>query len=375
MLGNLFLLSGNQSGLKAQIYEPEGLNLPGTWNSWQNPPANNLALASSTQVIGGRVSKITTGTVRWQTWFSVAASGADLVGGDHTWLFTSGPSGSPWSNKWAGVNVTMNTLQNYTFNNGADNSISLTNGKYYTVNWRDNGYAGTQAIFMETSSLPVNLTNVSVPSNVLAGQQASVNLTVDATPSPEENFYLRYTTNAWNSSSTVSFTMSGLGGTATIPAQSAGAVVEYYVFSSTVTGISSDYDMQTIRLNKNGGSNYSYTVIGLSTQAEILSFSLPEQTGPATINSAAATVSIEVAHGTDVTSLTPTITVSAGATISPASGLAQNFSSPVVYTVTAQDGNTTKNWTVTVSVAAPPPPNYGLRDDGGVNLPTLTYWY
>ncbi len=72
------------------------------------------------------------------------------------------------------------------------------------------------------------------------------------------------------------------------------------------------------------------------------------------INSTNGTVSIEVLYGTNVTALTPTITVSAGANIVPASGVAQNFTSPVTYTVTAQDGTTTKVWTVTVTVASTP---------------------
>jgi ABC-type cobalt transport system substrate-binding protein/predicted DNA-binding WGR domain protein len=111
-----------------------------------------------------------------------------------------------------------------------------------------------------------------------------------------------------------------------------------------------------------------------SSDAEILTFTLAEQTAAAVINSAAATVAVEVANGTDLSSLTPTITVSDGAAIAPASGVAQDFSAPVEYTVTAED-NTEKVWTVTVAEADPPAPNYGLRDDGGVNLPTLTYWY
>ncbi|HMM12429.1 MAG TPA: alpha-amylase family glycosyl hydrolase, partial [Bacteroidales bacterium] len=106
---------------------------------------------------------------------------------------------------------------------------------------------------------------------------------------------------------------------------------------------------------ENGPFSAQFSFVVLSSAAEITSFSLPEQTGAATINPAAATVSIEVAHGTGLNSLTPTITVSGGATINPASGVAQNFSSPVVYTVTAQDGITTKQWTVTVTVAAPTP--------------------
>lgn len=86
-----------------------------------------------------------------------------------------------------------------------------------------------------------------------------------------------------------------------------------------------------------------------STAAEIVSFVLAEQTGAATINSAAGTIAIEVNSSANLAALTPTIQVSAGATISPASGAVQDFSNPVTYTVTAQDNTTTKPWTVTVT--------------------------
>lgn len=52
---------------------------------------------------------------------------------------------------------------------------------------------------------------------------------------------------------------------------------------------------------------------------------------------------------TDVTQLVPTIVVSEGATVEPASGVAQDFTNPVIYTVTAQNG-TTAVYTVTVVV-------------------------
>lgn len=86
-----------------------------------------------------------------------------------------------------------------------------------------------------------------------------------------------------------------------------------------------------------------------STAAEIVSFVLAEQTGAATINSAAGTIAIEVNSSANLAALTPTIQVSAGASISPASGAVQDFTNPVTYTVTAQDNNTTKPWTVTVT--------------------------
>lgn len=249
--------------LIAQIWEPEGLNLPGQWNGWQNPPVNNLALASSTQVQGGRVVKINQGIVRWQTIFSVAATGADLVGGTHNWLFTSGPAASPWANKWAGVTVQINTLQNYTFNNGPDNSATLTNGKWYTVNWEDKGYMNSRAIFMETSAQPVQLLAVSVPSGIVAGQSATVDVMLSAAPSAGELIYLRYSSNAWASSGLVPVQTSGSMGTALVPPQPEGSTVRYYVFSTTVANPTNDFDLYSIRVNNNNGLFYSYTVGGV----------------------------------------------------------------------------------------------------------------
>ena len=63
------------------------------------------------------------------------------------------------------------------------------------------------------------------------------------------------------------------------------------------------------------------------------------------------TVALEVPHGTDVTALIPSITLSKNATISPESGTAKDFTSSVTYTVTAQD-ESTQEWVVTVSKSA-----------------------
>lgn len=69
------------------------------------------------------------------------------------------------------------------------------------------------------------------------------------------------------------------------------------------------------------------------------------------VNETAQTVSLTVPFGTDRTELVPTLTVSPNATVSPASGVAQNFTNPVTYTVTAQDGSQ-QTYSVTVGVAA-----------------------
>ena len=96
------------------------------------------------------------------------------------------------------------------------------------------------------------------------------------------------------------------------------------------------------------------TAAPLSAAKELTSFAfLPasnadlaaEVTGAIT----GASIALTVPHGTEVASLAPTITHT-GAGVSPASGVLQDFTDPVAYTVTAADG-TTKVYTVTVSVA------------------------
>lgn len=245
---------------RAQIWEPEGLNMPGAWNSWVNPPANALALANPNQVPNGRLVKIASGQTRWQTIFSVAATGADLVGGTYPWLFTSGPSANYYQNKWSNVTVVMNTLQTYTKEGAGDNNITILNGKWYTMNWEDLGYNDSRAIFMETSAEPVAISTVSVPVNPLENIPVIVQVTTSVAPSAGEIIYLRYTNNSWITSQALVVTMAGTSGSVTIPGQPSGTAIAYYAFSSTVAALAADYDLCTIRLNNNGGAYYTYNI-------------------------------------------------------------------------------------------------------------------
>ena len=93
------------------------------------------------------------------------------------------------------------------------------------------------------------------------------------------------------------------------------------------------------------------TIISCSTiEQNITSFSINGVT--ATINDISITVALPA--GTNVTSLTPTITVSEGATISPASGATVDFTAPVIYTVTAAN-KATRQYVVMVTVSASDP--------------------
>ena len=94
------------------------------------------------------------------------------------------------------------------------------------------------------------------------------------------------------------------------------------------------------------GFGYSDNVVTLSSAKQITSFTIPNQTGDTVTTN--QNITIVMPYGTDVTNLTPAISVSANATISPASGTTEDFTNPVAYTVTAQD-STTQVYTVTVN--------------------------
>jgi autotransporter-associated beta strand protein len=97
--------------------------------------------------------------------------------------------------------------------------------------------------------------------------------------------------------------------------------------------------------------NYSSIVTATpmaSAACDITSFAVPGQLSAVISGN---TVSVTVAAGTSVTALAPTYRVSPGASGNPASGSTQNFSSPLAYTITADNGTSMKTYTVTVSSA------------------------
>ena len=151
-----------------------------------------------------------------------------------------------------------------------------------------------------------------------------------------------------------------------------GATYTDNVLATGLTGVSDwtkgSYDISSYCGNSNvvivfeGTSNYgngdAYIYLDeigireISSAAEITSFSFAEESELAVIDSGAATITSVVSYTTaSLDGLVPTITISELATITPESGVAQDFTSPVTYTVMAENG-TTKEWTVSVSKAA-----------------------
>jgi hypothetical protein len=114
-------------------------------------------------------------------------------------------------------------------------------------------------------------------------------------------------------------------------------------------GVSQNFSqpvMYTVTAADETSTVYTVTVTVARNDAKtITSFAILGQSGTIGAN----TIALTVPFGTNVSALTPTIG-SSGASVSPASGVPQNFSTPVTYTVTAQD-ETTRQYVVTVTVA------------------------
>lgn len=86
---------------------------------------------------------------------------------------------------------------------------------------------------------------------------------------------------------------------------------------------------------------------------ESFNFSALSPAVQGTINERARIINLAVPYGADITSLAPTITVSRGASVSPASGEAHDFTSPVLYAVTSATSSV-REYTVTVTIAPEP---------------------
>ena len=98
-----------------------------------------------------------------------------------------------------------------------------------------------------------------------------------------------------------------------------------------------------------------------SEENDILTFSFDEQTEVADINNDLHNIKIEVANGIDLTSLTPTYTISEGATANPASITDGNFSDALTIKVTAENGDV-QDWKIFVTEAESDPSGSSEND-------------
>jgi len=131
-------------------------------------------------------------------------------------------------------------------------------------------------------------------------------------------------------------------------------------------GVVHDFTQPTIyTVTAGDGSiqNYTVTVTTAAYTAKAITKFVFNELNPAVIgviNEAGHTIALTVPQGTVVTGLVPTLAVT-GVSVSPDAGIAQNYTHPIVYTVTAADSST-QPYTVTVGTAPAATDIETLRD-------------
>ncbi|MGL4993690.1 MAG: DUF5018 domain-containing protein [Bacteroidales bacterium] len=107
----------------------------------------------------------------------------------------------------------------------------------------------------------------------------------------------------------------------------------------------------TIEVTAEKGNKEVYSVnftrAEASSECDVISFSIPNQRGESIIDCDSGTILVNLLTGSDLTAITPTIRISPFASIDKND--VQDFTNPVVYVVTAEDG-TTKSFTVTIEL-------------------------
>lgn len=291
--------------ISQNIYEPEGMNMPGSWNpawpnGWNNPPTNDYFAGVQAESGTGKFLLDTNLiTRRYTTSFYVTAEimpgpGASLKNnpgikepsriltafdipiGTYQFLFTSGPSSNYWQNKWANVSVNFDEIQSYTYQGNSDNSVNFITGGWYFVAFHDVGYQNSDGIFMYLGAAePVDITDVSYQYNG-PGNDVIVTANISSDNVGNQKFFIRYTKDNWQTWGVIKMDQSGRGEVSgTIPGTdiTGGSGNQFYVFSSTVDvtqieGLQNwEYDMYTIRYNINNGQNFPLPV-------ELASFSV-----------------------------------------------------------------------------------------------------
>lgn len=131
-------------------------------------------------------------------------------------------------------------------------------------------------------------------------------------------------------------------------------IISNYATIEPKSGVTQDFTNPVYyTVTAMSGATAQYMVEAIVHDADneksILSFRFDALDEDGIIDEVARRISFVLPAETDVTQLVPTIEVSEGATVEPASGVAQDFTNPVTYTVTAQNG-TMAAYTVMVIV-------------------------
>jgi|GEM_PF-2277025 len=131
-------------------------------------------------------------------------------------------------------------------------------------------------------------------------------------------------------------------------------IPDVYSWAVTNASITSGEKSKDMTLGIPAVTSADIAFVASSSDNNIFGVFVPGQAESAIVSG--TNILLTVPYGTDVTKLVPTFYISPHASISPASGAPQDFTEPVTYTVTAQNGDT-RTYLVTVTFApAPIPP-------------------
>jgi GH15 family glucan-1,4-alpha-glucosidase len=238
------------------------MNIPGTWDGFN-------AGDPTMPFLMNKVSP--PGTPAGKDWYTnvmyVAASGGDVTNGGYQLKLAANGA---FTYNWGGGAAVAIDGTTSLGSVGANATITLTNGFYYsfrTLNPPTNATA-TLAV-MKTSARPVSIIRTGqTPAVPRTNDTVTISIALGASKSPEENIFVRWTTNSFATSSFAQASGSGTSYTATIPPTGTDDItVIYYILSSTVTpagGLTgSNADALTLNLDSNGGSNYTYTTYSI----------------------------------------------------------------------------------------------------------------
>ena len=147
------------------------------------------------------------------------------------------------SSKWGGTSAmaaTVNqTVGTASWSQDGNLPMDVSDGYYYTFHLAgDYSWGERSYVVMKTKYQPATILSVSDDSATV--YEAEVTLTASCTAgtavqiSPEENFYIMYSTDGWATSHLVEMSGSGLMRRGKVPGQTAGTTVQYKVFGTTM---------------------------------------------------------------------------------------------------------------------------------------------
>ena len=371
--------------LNAQVYEPEGINIPGAWNSWTN--SNDTSTMDNF-----RLQKRNFGGGQYTTTLQISSDLSqtpDATPGTYEWLFTSGPNTGLYNNKWGTSSDISFVTINPVFHQGANNTTTVEDNSYYTITFKDQGYSNTDFSIQKLSQQPITFENIiGVPTtSVSPSTSVNVKVILSSSKASEEKIYLRYSIDDFTTSSAIEFTsFNGDTGTVTIPAITSNnnTIVKFYILSTTIDKSlwGQNVDLFTLSYLNNSSNNYSYTVLASPSQ---VSLSSPSDDASGVVlqptlswSSSARSTEYDVQVSTDGFSsyVINATTTDTSYSVGSALEYGTTYSWRVRGTNTTGDGDWSSEWDFTTKIERPSQVSLSSPSDdasGVVLQPTLSW--